>query len=365
MSHHLSGIGDSKILQKKIPNNARYKNVTARVDTGYSMSRHEKRIEDLQTNYRYRKNELFKRIKVTTFAQLVLQVANIAMQDDADEISEISTFRSEAASVSTLNGNHDDSGETPGDNGHLDNDIESVGSPRSTLQSVIRGVGEADLNGTGGPPTHQENNNNTEDVMRLRSPYTNCPYLILDVRDKDEFDQCHIIGAVHFPIAMLSRTMNNFTREILEYKNCVGRIIILYDEDERLASTAATTMVERGFDNIFIISGGLKVIGQKIPEGLVTGTMPPSCVPAYIAKRLKNNRLAAEENRVTTADKGLKRFSPEELDKINHYLDESLVPNDTGSRLSRQSKATIRSTPMSKTSSMSSSSSGGSRRPWK
>lgn len=39
-------------------------------------------------------------------------------------------------------------------------------------------------------------------------------------------------------------------------KNAHGKIIILYDDDERLASQAATTMCERGFENLFMLSGG-------------------------------------------------------------------------------------------------------------
>ena len=39
-------------------------------------------------------------------------------------------------------------------------------------------------------------------------------------------------------------------------KNAVGKIIIIYDEDERLAPHAATTLVERGVDNLFMLSGG-------------------------------------------------------------------------------------------------------------
>lgn len=30
----------------------------------------------------------------------------------------------------------------------------------------------------------------------------------------------------------------------------------MYDEDERIASQAATTMCERGFENLFLLSGG-------------------------------------------------------------------------------------------------------------
>ena len=39
-------------------------------------------------------------------------------------------------------------------------------------------------------------------------------------------------------------------------KNKPGRIIILYDEDERVASQAATTFVQREVDNVLMLSGG-------------------------------------------------------------------------------------------------------------
>ena len=36
-----------------------------------------------------------------------------------------------------------------------------------------------------------------------------------------------------------------------------GKIVILYDEDERLAPHVATTLVQRGYDNLFMLSGGM------------------------------------------------------------------------------------------------------------
>lgn len=39
-------------------------------------------------------------------------------------------------------------------------------------------------------------------------------------------------------------------------KNARGRIIIIYDEDERIAIQAATAMCQRGFENLFMLSGG-------------------------------------------------------------------------------------------------------------
>ena len=34
---------------------------------------------------------------------------------------------------------------------------------------------------------------------------------------------------------------------------------MIYDEDERIASSAATVFVQRGIDNVFMLSGGLIV----------------------------------------------------------------------------------------------------------
>ncbi len=57
------------------------------------------------------------------------------------------------------------------------------------------------------------------------------------------------ISCVLMPIA----SVKSFTTM---QKNASGKIIILYDEDERIASQAATTMCERGIENLFMLSGG-------------------------------------------------------------------------------------------------------------
>jgi len=51
------GIGDQKLLQKRIPRSARYDNVRAKTDTGASMSKHLARLNEIQNNYRIQKGE--------------------------------------------------------------------------------------------------------------------------------------------------------------------------------------------------------------------------------------------------------------------------------------------------------------------
>ena len=71
---------------------------------------------------------------------------------------------------------------------------------------------------------------------------------------------------------MLSRSCSYFTKEILQYINKEGMCIVLYDEDERIAHAAATTFVQRGVDNVFMLSGGLRVMYQKFHRsGVILG----------------------------------------------------------------------------------------------
>ncbi|NXO45420.1 CEP41 protein, partial [Locustella ochotensis] len=322
-----------QLLTRRIPSNPKYQHIKTRLDTGKSLSKYMEKLEQIKRNYRYRKDELFKRLKVTTFAQLVLQVASLS--NETLEVTNKELHKLQAPGAPLLSpdaaGAGDDAGGTNG-KGSPEGTPSSVlfldssaggESHRSTLQSVISGVGEMDI---------EKDSPKEEDPQAKERPYPDCPFLLLDVRDRDAYEQCHIVGAHSYPIATLSRTMNPYTNDILEYKNAHGKIIIVYDNDERLASQAATTMCERGFENLFMLSGGLKVLAQKIPEGLITGTLPASCqapAPTGTARRKSAPRVPP------TRAENKWRFSADDLQKLKHYLAEEHVPSDTASRLTR------------------------------
>ncbi|XP_007504386.1 centrosomal protein of 41 kDa isoform X1 [Monodelphis domestica] len=358
-------IGDPEFLTKRIPQNPKYQHVKTRLDTvgdselnsrgyefhdvisclqqnypplkssktsvfllGNSMTKYTEKLEEIKKNYRYKKDELFKRLKVTTFAQLVIQVASLSDQPlevTAEEIQRLEDHNTALAipdADDKINGKGSPTEKPPSPIQFISNAGAGEGC-RSTLQSVISGVGELDLD----KESLKKTEPNTKD-----KPYPDCPFLLLDVRDKDSYNQCHIVGAYSYPIATLSRTMNPYSNDILEYKNAHGKIIILYDDDERLASQAATTMCERGFENLFMLSGGLKVLAQKFPEGLITGSLPVNCQqapPPGSARKRSSPRAQTQyaENKW--------RFSPEDLKKIEYYLEEEQVPLETPGRLSR------------------------------
>ena len=44
---------------------------------------------------------------------------------------------------------------------------------------------------------------------------------------------------------------------MLQLKNKPRAVIVVYDDDESIASKAATTLTQRGYDNVFMLSGEL------------------------------------------------------------------------------------------------------------
>ncbi|KAM6937003.1 centrosomal protein of 41 kDa [Xenentodon cancila] len=341
------GIGGVEYMKKRIPKNAKYDHIKTKLDTGCSLSKYMERLEEIRKNYRYRKDEIFKRLKVTTFAQLILQVASVS---DLNEIGMAGESHSPHDSFSVVSEHTNGSPRnSPLSDHQVQEDSKDIClSARSTLLSVISGVGELSV--------EKRMETDVSSPAADDRPYPDCPYLLLDVRDRDEYDLCHIISAHSFPVAMLSRTMNPYTAGVLEYKNAPGKIIIVYDEDERIASQAATTMCERGFENLFMLCGGLKVIAQKFPSGMTTGSIPASCL--FSPKSLKGRTCSEQQQ---TAEKRW-RFNADELQKIQEQLEEVLVPSNYNSRMSSRMSTSSR---QSKASSRKSSSTSGSSRPWK
>ena len=57
---------------------------------------------------------------------------------------------------------------------------------------------------------------------------------------------------------------------MIRLKNKPRAVIVVYDDDESIASKAATTLTQRGYDNVFMLSG-MKNIQQRIPSNILIG----------------------------------------------------------------------------------------------
>lgn len=57
-------------------------------------------------------------------------------------------------------------------------------------------------------------------------------------------------------MSQLTHSTNYFSSEIYRYKNRPDRMIIIYDDDERIAAPAGKLFVERGVENVYVLTGG-------------------------------------------------------------------------------------------------------------
>ncbi|ORC93700.1 testis specific, 14 [Trypanosoma theileri] len=125
-------------------------------------------------------------------------------------------------------------------------------------------------------------------------------YLILDVRSEDEYKECHIEGALHYPKRRMVHATNPFIPEMLAFKNKENKLIVVYDleEDLTVGQKVGTILFEKGIDNIAVLSGGLREFVQDYPT-LIVGESPVPIVPRD--KRLQKRADAISASRTETS----------------------------------------------------------------
>jgi centrosomal protein CEP41 len=170
---------------------------------------------------------------------------------------------------------------------------------------------------------------------------------------------------------LLTHSCNYFSKEILEYRNRSGRVIIVYDEDETIAPQVTTNFIQKDVDNVFMLSGGMKVLYRKFPRGMLSGAVPKSCLPSPPPTARKGSGKQSTTPKPTQEEVVVRHrshFTSEDLDAIQTSLDEALLASDTGpgSRASTQRSTT--SVPMATSRSSTTSMRGGDgadKKPWR
>lgn len=74
--------------------------------------------------------------------------------------------------------------------------------------------------------------------------------LVLDLRDREAFEQGHLIGARHFDAAAMKKEMEALVR-------FRSKPVIAYDERGTTAARVAATLRKNEFDNAFALRGGV------------------------------------------------------------------------------------------------------------
>ena len=106
----------------------------------------------------------------------------------------------------------------------------------------------------------------------MAQPTYDRPYLILDVREPEDFRKSHLFNARNFPNNYLRR--DQAPPELYTFRNKPGMLIIIYCDDERISRESAKLLVDRGTDNIYLLSGGYNDFVKEFPS-FVEGDLPP------------------------------------------------------------------------------------------
>lgn len=134
-------------------------------------------------------------------------------------------------------------------------------------------------------------------------------YVVYDVREADEYASHHIISALSYPARLLNH--DKISRELHKLKNSQKKLIV-YHTNEALGAAVATQLVQKGWENTCLLSGGFKDFAERFPELVEDGEIgdrPKTNAPATTAKSRRPPRapLRRPHQRVSV----LQRLPPE------------------------------------------------------
>merc|ERR1711964_922907 len=88
--------------------------------------------------------------------------------------------------------------------------------------------------------------------------------MLLDLRDEQAFRQQHIVGATHYPATYISQ--DKVSPEVYRMKSQPDKLLVVYHEDDRQGAAYATQLVQKGWDNIYLLSGGIADVREHYAE---------------------------------------------------------------------------------------------------
>ena len=117
--------------------------------------------------------------------------------------------------------------------------------------------------------------------------------LLLDVRDEDEFLKCHIKGATHYPLPKIVRDDISINLYMMRRKS-PGKHLIVYGLDDKASVPAGTSLSQKGWEEVLVLSGGLEAFACRYPN-MLSGT-PPETVPKKLSRPSSNGAMSARSS---------------------------------------------------------------------
>lgn len=92
------------------------------------------------------------------------------------------------------------------------------------------------------------------------------------MRDPEDYQLYHIKEAINYPAPNIGR--DKIIPELFRFKNQPDKLIIIYMSDERKGTTVAHVFFEKGYENVYLLSGGIEQFLEEFTE-LVEGKSVP------------------------------------------------------------------------------------------
>ena len=242
------GVGGTrlKVMDRKVPRNPKYDRIGPTVQTGKTI----RQVEVLSNqSVAKRKGELFKRIKASTVGHLLEQnphqesIYRLGRDDEEEQKVPVS----DTASV--------------------------YSQAQSTTSAVTLATEQLGL-------TVNDRKDDTE-------------FLLLDLREPEEYAAYHIRDALSFPAPNITR--DRLLPEIFRstQKNRPSKMIIVYSFDERRGVEAAQKFALKEIDNVFFISGGIEEFTKQCYHLLEGSNLPPKEEEKTVGRAKRSSSLTS------------------------------------------------------------------------
>ncbi|KAG7383285.1 Centrosomal protein of 41 kDa [Phytophthora boehmeriae] len=211
-------------MEKRIPQNPRFKNTQSKIDSGTTVNK----VRLISSKeFLKRRDETFRRITCRCLAELFNEYEDTGCSGQPEMIARM----------------------VKGPNGEF---------------SMERVPVEDNNQDMGGPRIVSYDAEEKEDY--------DPPYLVLDTRSKEEFATNRIHRAKSFPATYLNRDI--LLPEMHQFKNQDNKLVIVYDLDDKTVAQTAHTLVQRGFDNIYVLTGGIMDYADEFPDQIEGTPLP-------------------------------------------------------------------------------------------
>jgi len=221
-------------VEKKVPQSSKYSHVGSNIDTGASA----KHVSTVSAGATAKKrNEIFKRIKCSTLARLV---------EDNSVVESV-------YALSTVN--EDDVASQMS--------VKASKAPGTVATNAKTALTTATCASTPGSVVSVCDTDTTVDQER--------DLILLDLREPEEFEQCHLPLAVSYPATKINR--DQFTTELHRCKRDATKLLVVYHTNDATTAGVATLLAQKGWENVHALSGGFEEMASSYPE-VLEGEVP-------------------------------------------------------------------------------------------